>query len=135
MASSLYGKGRERFLTGDIAWDTHDIRAVLIDTGNYTVDIDVDEYHSDLPPAAIVATSSNLTAKTTTLGVADAANVTFSTVSGNTVEAIVIYRWTGTSSNSPLIAYIDSGTNLPLTPNGGDITVAWDSGSNRIFKL
>jgi len=25
MANSLYGKGREKFLTGDIAWDTDNI--------------------------------------------------------------------------------------------------------------
>jgi len=38
-------------------------------------------------------------------------------------------------STSRLIAWIDTGTNLPVTPNGGDITVQWDAGANRIFKL
>ena len=32
--------------------------------------------------------------------------------------------------------YIDSGfTGLPVTPNGSDLTIVWDSGSNKIFKL
>ena len=39
------------------------------------------------------------------------------------------------ASAQRLIAYIDTGTNLPITPNGGDVTVAWDSGANRIFTL
>lgn len=33
------------------------------------------------------------------------------------------------------IAYIDTGTGLPVTPNGSDITVTWDSGASKIFAL
>ena len=133
MANALYGKGREKFLTGDIAWDTDNIKVSLVDTGTYTVVIDTHEFYSDL--SGVVANSGNLASKTVTLGVADAADVTFSTVTGATVEAVVIWKDTGTASTSPLIAYIDTATNLPITPNGGDITVAWDSGANKIFKL
>lgn len=28
-----------------------------------------------------------------------------------------------------------TGANLPVTPNGGSITAAWDNGSNRIFRI
>ena len=34
-----------------------------------------------------------------------------------------------------VIAYIDTGTNIPIVPNGGDVTVAWDNGANKIFTL
>ena len=34
-----------------------------------------------------------------------------------------------------LVAYIDGATGLPVTPNTGDIGIAWDSGANKIFKL
>jgi hypothetical protein len=48
----------------------------------------------------------------------------------------VIYNNTpGTEATKDLIAYIDVATGLPFTPSGGDITVQWDSGANRIFKL
>jgi hypothetical protein len=133
MANALYGKGREKFLSGDIAWDTDNIKASLVDTGTYTVAIDTHEFYSDL--SGVVADSGNLASKTVALGVADAADVTFSTVTGATVEAVVIWKDTGVAATSPLIAYIDTATNLPITPNGGDITVAWDSGANKIFKL
>ena len=133
MANALYGKGREKFLTGDIAWDTDNIKASLVDTGTYTVAIDTHEFYSDL--SGVVADSGNLASKTVTLGVADADDVTFGSVTGATVEAVVIWKDTGTASTSPLIAYIDTATNLPITPNGGDITVSWDSGANKIFKL
>ena len=60
-------------------------------------------------------------------GAADAADCTFTSVTGSSIEAIVIYKDTGTEATSPLIAYIDTATGLPITPNGGDIIVTWDS--------
>jgi hypothetical protein len=135
MANALYGKGREGFLDGSIDWDTDDIRVILIDTGAYTVSIDVDDFLDDIAGGARIAVSGSLTSKTVTLGVADAADVTFSAVTGASVEAIVLYKHTGSDATSRLIAYIDTATGLPVTPNGGDIVVQWDSGANKIFKL
>ena len=56
-------------------------------------------------------------------------------VSGSTINAIVIVKDTGTEATSPLIAYIDTATGLPITPNGGDIIVTWDNGINKIFRV
>lgn len=135
MANALYNKGREGFLDGSIDWDTDDIRCILIDTADYTVDLATHDNLDDVPGDARVATSGALTSKTVTDGVADAADVTLSSVTGDTCEAIVIYKHTGTESTSRLIAYIDTATGLPVTPNGGDITIQWDAGANKIFKL
>lgn len=135
MANAVYGKAREKFLNGDIDWANDDIKAVLVDTAAYAVSIDSDEYLSSIPAGDRIATSGNLASKTSTLGVADAADITFSTVTGDVSEAIVLYKDTGDAATSPLIAYIDTATGLPITPNGGDITISWDSGANKIFKL
>lgn len=133
MASALYDKGRQGFLDGSIDWDTDSIKACLVDTGTYTVNLATHQFLSDV--SGIVATSANLASKTATDGVADAADVTFTAVSGATVEAVVLYKDTGVAGTSRLIAYIDTGTGLPVTPNGGDITIQWDNGANKIFKL
>lgn len=135
MANTLYDKGREGFLDGSIDWDTNDIRVILIDAADYTVNLSTHDNLDDIPAGARVATSGALTTKTVTAGVADADNVTFVAVTGDVSEAIVIYKHTGTESTSRLVAYIDTATGLPVTPNGGDITVAWDNGANKIFKL
>jgi hypothetical protein len=135
MANTLYGKGREGFLGGDIDWDADDIRVILADAADYTVDIDVDDFLDDVPAPARVAVSGALGSKTKTLGVADAADVTLSAVTGDQSELIIVYKHTGTDATSRLIGKIDSATNLPILPNGGDITIAWDNGANRIFKL
>lgn len=135
MANLLYDFGRAAFLNGDISWGRDTIRAALIDIAHYAVNAGTHQYLSTISgtTGAIVATSPPLTGKTFTAGVADADDATFATVSGATIEIVVIYKDTGLATTSPLILYVDSITQI--TPNGGDITVEWDNGANRIFKL
>ena len=135
MTNVLYDLGRQKFLEGGIAWLTDDIKLILVDLADYTQNLATDEFLSDVPSAARVATSGNFTTKTSTDGVADADDVTLTAVSGDPSEALVIYKDTGVESTSPLIAFIDTATGLPVTPNGGDLTISFDSGINRIFKL
>lgn len=135
MANALYDLGREGFLAGDIDFDANDIRIILIDEADDTIDLAADDNLDDRASAARVATSTALASKTTTAGVADAADKTFSAVTGDVSESIDMYKHTGAESTSRLICNIDTATGLPVTPNGGDITVTWDNGSNKIFKL
>lgn len=135
MANALFDKGREGFLDGSIDWDTDAIKCVLVDHGTDTPVPSTDQNLSDIAAGARVATSGNLSTKTVTAGVADADDVTFTSVSGASCESIVIYKDTGTASTSRLIAFIDTATGLPVTPSGGNITITWDNGANKIFKL
>lgn len=136
MANALYDTGRASFLNGGVNWGSDNIKAVLVKvTSGYTVNLATDAFFSTIVAGNRIAISGNLASKTTTAGVADAADVTFSAVSGAAAGAVVIYKDTGTDTASQLIAYIDTATGLPVTPNGGDITISWDNGANRIFKL
>lgn len=152
----------------------------------------------------LIGAKVNLTSPTVVNGVADAADTTFTSVSGNSVEAVAIFRDTGTASTSRMVCIITgkqivtcntttTGTSipveplkyaipnstvlafstnqsatltalanagdraitvtsttvnagaralapitasgLPVTPNGGNIVVAYDNGVNKIFKL
>lgn len=158
--------------------------------------------------ACLVGSLVTLTSPTVTAGVADAADTTFTAVTGASVEAIALLKDTGTTSTSRMIALITgkhivtvntapsgtyttvaveplaagipngtvltfsngqavttnavaaagdraltvvstsnaltagsralapaTGSGLPVTPNGGDITIQWDNGANKIFKL
>lgn len=135
MANALYGLGRAAFGNAGINWLSDTIKVILIDVADYTVSIDTHDFLDDVPGAARVATAT-LGTKTNVLGVMDAADTTFTAVTGDPCEALVIYKDTGTEGTSPLIAYIDSATGLPVTPNGGDITVQWDNTATvKIFKL
>jgi len=137
MANALYAHGRNEFLVGDLDWLVNDIRMVLMDAADHTTDQAADDNLDDILAAARVATSLTFPTGTRTAvaGVADAADVTFSSVTGDVSEELVIYYHTGAETTSTLVVNIDTATGLAVTPNGGDITVQWDSGANKIFKL
>lgn len=135
MTKALYDLGREGFLGGDIDWDANVIKAVLVDEGQYAVNLATHQFLSDIAAGARIAISPALANKTKVAGVADADDPTLTAVSGVSVEAVVLFVDTGTVATSRLICYINEGTNLPVTPNGGDIIVQFDSGPNKIFKL
>ena len=68
---------------------------------------------------------------------------------GLAITAFVIYRDTSTIGNPSaaaatnyfyesamdLIAFFDSAIGMPVSGNGGDITIVWDTGANKIFKI
>ena len=132
MASGLYDKGREGFLDGSIDWDSDDIKVVLIDTADYTVNLATHEDLADVAEASRVATSDNLANKTVAAGIADADDVGIDNVTGDSVEALIIYQDTGVAGTSRLIAYIDG---FSMTPDGSAVIIEWDDGANKIFKL
>ena len=134
MANAIYDKFRQARMTADtnIDLENEDIRVILVDAADYTFS-QAHDFLDDVPGAARVAVSGALASKTVTDGVFDAADVTFTAVTGDPSEALIIYRHTGVEATSRLIAYIDTGfTGLPVTPNGGNITVEWNA--SGIFK-
>lgn len=141
MANALYPKYKEKILNpgtlGSTSGDAVDlvddtIKIALVDTGTYTYST-AHEFYSSVS-ASVVGTPQSLASKTVTSGSFDAADVTFSSVSGNSVEALVIYKDTGTAGTSSLIAYIDvAASGLPVTPNGGNITVTFNA--SGIFAI
>jgi hypothetical protein len=134
MANALYGKGKERLLTGAINLSTATVKASLM-KNTYPQNLSTDEFYSDIS-AYILNSNQTLGSKTVTLGVFDAADITYTAVTaGDTSEGVVLWIDTGVAGTSPLLAYIDVITGFPLATNGGDITVQWDNGAYKIFSL
>jgi hypothetical protein len=135
MANALFDSARAQFLQADLDLDDS-IVLVCVDHADDTPVPATDDFLDDILGAARVATSGALASKTFTAGVFDAADVTLTTVAGDPFESIVLYDNTpGTEATKDLIAFIDTATGLPCTPNGGNINIVWDAGANRIFKL
>jgi len=134
MANLIFDSAKQKMLQTGLALDTTNIKAVLVDTGAYTFS-SAHANLSDIGAGARIATSGNFASKTVTNGVFNAANLTFTAVSGASVEALVIYSDSGVAGTSYLVTWFDTVTGLPVTPNGGDINVTWDTGTNKIFKL
>lgn len=142
MANALFDPGREGFLDGTIDYDTAVIKVAAIRSYAFSA---AHKFVSDVTGAGGVlhGTAQTLASKTATGGVADAADITFTALAANANNhSLLIYQASAVTGGADVaataqrvIAYIDTGTNLPFTPNGGDVTVAWDNGANKIFKL
>lgn len=139
MANALYVAFRNGVLGSHatrVDLDADTIKAALIDHGTDTPNVTTDDFYNDISAGLVGSLSSALTSKTigtVAAGVFDADNVTFSAVSGNSVESVNLLKDTGNAATSDLIAYFDTATGLPVTPNGGDITVTWAAGGIFTF--
>jgi hypothetical protein len=142
MANSLFDPGREGFLDGTIDYDTAVMKVTLIRAYTFSA---AHKFVSDVTGAGGVlhGTPGTLASKTVTSGVADAADLTFSAVAANASNhSLLLYQASAVTGGADVaataqrvIAFIDTGTNFPIVPNGGDVTIAWDNGANKIFKL
>lgn len=137
MANGLYEKAKEKMLTADLDMSVLSIYAALVNSQYLAVvDLAADDFWSDASAYEVGAAVSLPNAgKDFTNGVFDASDITFPTVTGDSAYAIILFNNTTVPSTSDLIAIIDTGTGLPVVPNGGDIDVLWDSAANKIFKL
>lgn len=142
MANALYDPGREGFLAGEIDWDTASIKVALVRGYAFSA---AHKFVSEVTGAGgtLVATSAALANKTVAAGVADADDVTFTAVAaGTAITAVIVFQASAVGGGvdvaataQRLIAFLDTMTGLPVTPNGGDISITWDSAANKIFKL
>lgn len=112
---------------GILAGDT---KCVLVRTGagEYNPDQDTDQFLSDIPGGSQVALTANLTGRTWLLGRFDCDDFTFGTVAaGAPCQGLVVFEDTGNPATSPLLAFINTGAGLPVTPTGlGPVNVAVD---------
>lgn len=143
MANALFDPAREGFLAGEIDWDTAVIKVAVV--RGYTFSA-AHKFVSDVTGAGGVlhATSAALAGKTVANGVADATDVTLSSVAANASNHyLLVFQSSAVTGGADVaaasqrvIAYLDTGTGLPVIPNGGDITVAWGNvAGTLIFKL
>ena len=133
MTNAIYPAYKQALLDASSNADLNDgtVKVALVDTDTYTYSASHD-FLDDL--SGVVGTAQTIANPPVTAGLFDGDNVTFTAVSGATVEALVIYIDTGTPGTSRLVAYLDTGqTGLPVTPNGGDIAITWNA--SGIFQL
>lgn len=125
MANALYDTFKEGLLNKEFDLDTDIIKATLIDSADYTFSAAHDFYGGATPDVAAgakVSESAQLGSPTITNGTFDTADFTWSSVTGDVSEAIIL--WDDSITDDRLVAFYDTGmTGMPVTPNGGDINV------------
>jgi hypothetical protein len=124
MANAIYPEGMKGLLDGSIALLTDTIKVLGIDTADETYNA-ADKFVSDVTAAGIVFRSAALTTKalTITAGKVEftADDQTVPTVTGDPLEAVILYKDTGSDATSRLIAFVDrdqAGNPIAFTPNG-----------------
>jgi hypothetical protein len=141
MANAVFTPAREGILDDTISLSVGIIKAVLVRGYTYAAS---HKFVSDVTATGVLAgTPQTLGTKTYVGGVFDAADVTFTAVPANASNhAVLIYQASAVTGGADVaataqrvIGYYDTGTLLPVVPNGGDITVAWDNGANKIFAI
>ena len=134
MASKLYGNFLLKALNKEVDFDSDTIKVALV-SSSYTPDQDAHDYWNDVSSYEVTGTGytaggATLASKTATYDSAtnvvilDAADTTWAS-STITARYAVIYDSTGTSSTSPLIGYVDFGSDQSST--SGNFTITWDS--------
>ena len=133
MANAIYPLYKQALLDASANVDLNDgtVKVALIDTATYPYN-SAHEFFSSV--SGVVGTPQTINNTTVALGLFDGDNVTYTAVTGNSAEALLIYIDTGSAATSRLVAWIDTSvTGLPVTPNGGDISITWNA--SGIFQL
>jgi len=134
MASKLYGNFLKLALNKEVDWDTDTIKVALLSNA-YTPDQDAHDYFNDVSANEVTGTGytsggATLASKTITYDsgsnviTLDAADTTWSS-STITARYAVVYGSTGTASSSPLIGYVDFGSDQ--SSSNGNFTITWDA--------
>lgn len=130
MSNFIFPDAKEAFLGAEIDFDADDIVVVLIDA-TWVPDT-ADSNISDATGGSIVATSAPLTSKTRVAGVFDAANPTFTALTGDPVRGYLTVH----DSTGLLISWTDTNQNttpINVTPDGTDFTIRFSA--SGIFQL
>lgn len=127
MKNQIWGTGTRV----DIDADT--LKGMFVDAADDTP-LAADDFIDDILSAARVPaigscpTLGSITIGSLAVGTVDAADTVFSSLSGDQSEYYLLFKDTGSEPTSNILAWWDTATGLPLTPNGGNVTVVY-SGS------
>jgi hypothetical protein len=138
---AVYNSFKKKIMDGSIDLDTDNINVALF-TSAYTPNLDTHTFYSDIT-ASEVAQANGYTTKGQTLASAsisidttndlayfDASDNTWAS-STITARYAVLFKNSGTNTTSPLIAYVDFGSDK--TSDNGNFIITWSSAG--ILKL
>lgn len=133
VTATIYGNGMKKIQNGNIDLDTDTFKALLT-TSSYTPDQDAHDFRDDvtneITGTGYTAGGATLASAAATYDTAtdqirlDAADTTWTT-STLTARIAVVYKSTGTSSTSPLIAFVNFGADVSTT--AGTFQITWDA--------
>lgn len=135
MSNALYPLYKKSLLEGanNVSLTTETVKVSLVDKEEILFSPS-DQYYSDLNDLGIIATDTLTSTAVDVNGVFSANDASFTSVTGDTLEALLLWIDTGDANTSHLVAYLDTNvTGLPFTPDGSNTSITWNA--SGIFQL
>lgn len=141
MANASFTAFRSGLMTGLIDLDTAVLKCALVAGYIYNP---AHVFMSDVTTAGgtINGTPAILANPTVVGGVFDADDCVITTIASASTHALVVFQAsavTGGADVAPtaqhLCWYFDSGTNLPITPGAGNVTITWPETAGKIYRV
>lgn len=131
----LYANAVEAIFTKTIDLSSDALLCWLIDTDYYTVNLDTHDSMADVAVSARIA-SVAMSSQSFNGRVFDAADATFSGITGAAAKAVIIAVDGASDAASTLIFYTSSATGLPTVALvANTVQIQWDGGASKIFKI
>lgn len=141
MANALFTAFKQGLLNAEFDLNTASVKAALVrgyafSAAHATV--------ADVVAAGgtINGTSAALANPTIAGGVFDADDTAITTAANASDHGLLVFQASAVTggadvaqSSQKLIAWLDTGTGLPVQPGTGTVAVTWDPGTNRILKI
>lgn len=125
---TLYPTAAQKLWEAQFNWTVDTFKVALL-SSTYVYNSS-HEFYTSL--SGVVGTPQTITGKTNVLGVLDALDTLFAALTGSQVTQAVVYKDTGVAATSPLLFHLNSGNNLPITPDGTDLNWKW---SEEVAKI
>jgi len=141
MANASYTAFKNGIMGGQFDLDTAVTKCALVAGYVYSA---AHTFMSDVTTAGGVVngTAAVLANPTLVAGVFDADDCTITTTASGSTHALVVYQASAIAGGADVAAsaqrlmfYFDTGTNLPITPGTGNVTITWPSTSGKIYKI
>lgn len=127
MAAHWYPEGIRAVMDGTTDLDTADVRAMLVDA-TYTFNV-AHDFLDDVVAGNRVGTPVALASKSIIANgnsrALDAADTTWTGLTGDAVVAVILYVYNASDAAARLLAFIDG---IAVTPDGSDVTLRWNAG-------
>jgi hypothetical protein len=141
MANASYTAFKNGVLGGLYDLDTAVVKAALVSGYVYAAG---HTFMSDVTAAGgtVNGTPGTLANPTLVGGVFDADDVIIATTASASTHALIVYQSSAVGGGADvapasqrLMFYFDTGTNLPITPGTGNVTITWPNTAGKIYKL
>lgn len=141
MTSAMFDPAKGGLISGLIDLDTAVIKCALVRGYTYSA---AHTFVSDVTGAGgtLNGTSAALGSVTVTSGVFDAADTSVSTTASAVDHYLLVFQSSAVTGGADVaasaqrvICYLDTGAGLPIQPGTGTVTVTFDNGTNKIFKV